>query len=61
MTAAVAISTYLVYQIFGTADVQPWNDSESALNRKEQEELIAEKERDAKATETRENGDNETV
>lgn len=40
VTAAVAISTYVVYQIFGTSEVQAWNNSESALNQKEQEELI---------------------
>lgn len=40
VTAAVAISTYVVYQIFGTSEVQRWNNSESALNQKEQEELI---------------------
>lgn len=51
VTAAVAISTYVVYQIFGTAEVQLWNNSESALNQKEQEELITEKEDDLKKIE----------
>lgn len=51
VTAAVAISTYIVYQIFGTSEVQPWNNSESALNQKEQEELITQKETDMKKIE----------
>lgn len=51
VTAAVAISTYVVYQIFGTAEVQQWNSSESALNQKEQEELITQKENDVKKIE----------
>lgn len=51
VTAAVAISTYVVYQIFGTAEVQKWNESESALNRKEQEELIGQKENDVRKIE----------
>lgn len=54
VTAAVAISTYVVYQIFGTAEVQSWNNCESALNRKEQEELIAQS--DTKKIEISENG-----
>lgn len=54
VTAAVAISTYVVYQIFGTSEVQRWNNSESALNQKEQEELIAQN--DTKKIEIVENG-----
>lgn len=59
VTAAVAISTYAVYQIFGTAEVQTWNSCESALNQKEQEELITQKENGVNIVEsTKKNGDN---
>lgn len=40
VTAIVAISTYLFYQVFGTGDVQSWNDSEPALSSTEQELML---------------------
>ncbi|KAJ8985189.1 hypothetical protein NQ317_018218 [Molorchus minor] len=43
VTGFVAISTYIVYQIWGTADVQPWNYTNGPISTPEQEELMTEK------------------
>ncbi|KAJ8967047.1 hypothetical protein NQ314_003164, partial [Rhamnusium bicolor] len=43
VTAFVAISTYIVYQIWGTGDIQPWNYANGPVNAPEQEELMIDK------------------
>ncbi|KAG5875062.1 hypothetical protein JTB14_036059 [Gonioctena quinquepunctata] len=39
----IAISTYIVYQIWGTGDIQPWNNSDGPVSTLEKEELMTEK------------------
>lgn len=52
----------MVYQIFGTSEVQLWNNnSESALNQKEQEELITQRENDFKKNDNFKQQNNETT
>lgn len=52
LTGFIAITTYVVYQIWGTADVQPWNDTSGPIATAEQEELMNEKRNGAKTNET---------
>ncbi|XP_019877715.2 sialin [Aethina tumida] len=52
LTGFIAITTYVVYQIWGTADVQPWNDTSGPVATAEQEELMNEKRNGAKTNET---------
>ncbi|KAI4454412.1 solute carrier family 17 [Holotrichia oblita] len=48
VTAAVAISTYIVYQIWGTAEIQPWNNTSQPDIHNAEEELMLEKSSDVK-------------
>ncbi|EFA08478.2 Putative inorganic phosphate cotransporter-like Protein [Tribolium castaneum] len=43
VTAFVAISTYLTFQIWGTSEIQPWNYTEGEPSVTEQEELMTER------------------
>lgn len=43
VTAVVSCSTYIVYQIWGTAEIQPWNYTNAPQYEAEQDELMTEK------------------
>ncbi|XP_018561721.1 sialin [Anoplophora glabripennis] len=43
VTGFVAVSTYIVYQIWGTGDIQPWNYTNGPESVLEQEELMTDK------------------
>ncbi|CAH0548808.1 unnamed protein product [Brassicogethes aeneus] len=43
LTGVIAVGTYVFFQIWGTADIQPWNYSNGPVNTAEQEELMLEK------------------
>uniref|UniRef100_A0A1Y1JW82 Major facilitator superfamily (MFS) profile domain-containing protein n=2 Tax=Photinus pyralis TaxID=7054 RepID=A0A1Y1JW82_PHOPY len=43
IAAGVACATYIVYQIWGTEEVQPWNDVDSQEHVRENERMINEK------------------
>lgn len=40
VAAVIANATYIVYQIWGTADIQPWNNGETSLNTTEEERML---------------------